>query len=97
MLTRNQIIDFLKTNKQLLETEFGIVRIGVFGSYAKDQHCDDSDIDIMVELNAPRFDLLANLHTYLESNLGKKIELIRKNKYTDIQFLKRIEKDMIYV
>ncbi len=58
-LTRNTIINLLKAEKSYLTKEFGVVNIGLFGSFATGQSDRDSDIDLIVELREPRFDHLA--------------------------------------
>ncbi len=95
-LSYTEIINFLKSNKVFLSNEFGVVSIGLFGSYAKGKENPDSDIDILVELKEPRFDWLAGLKIYLEQKLGRKIELIRKSDLVKSRFIERVEKDVIY-
>ena len=94
---QQQIIDTLKKEKPYLNKQFGLLSIGLFGSYAKGQERPDSDIDLLIELAEPRFSYLAGLQIYLEQKLGQPIELIRKRRGMSEQFLKRIEKDIHYV
>lgn len=94
---RQEIIETLKKEKPYLQKHFGLLTIGLFGSYAKGQERSDSDIDLLVELTEPRFSFLAGLQIYLEHKLGQPIELIRKRKGMSEQFLKRIEKDIHHV
>ncbi len=56
MLTRDEIIDTLRKNKPYFEKELGVIRIGLFGSYARENVQTDSDIDILVELLPPLAD-----------------------------------------
>lgn len=95
-LSHTEIIDFLKSEKTFLSNEFGVVNIGLFGSFAKGEQTADSDIDILVELKEPRFDWLAGLKIYLEQSFEKKIELVRKNNLLKSRFIRRVEKDIIY-
>ncbi len=46
MLTRDKILETLRRNKPYFEKELGVIRIGLFGSYAKEQQVNDSDVDI---------------------------------------------------
>lgn len=94
---RQEIIETLKKEKPYLQKHFGLLTIGLFGSYAKGQERSGSDIDLLVELTEPRFSFLAGLQIYLEHKLGQPIELIRKRKGMSEQFLKRIEKDIHHV
>jgi predicted nucleotidyltransferase len=95
-LTRNQIISLLKAEKSYLAKEFGVVSIGLFGSFARGQSGRNSDIDLIVELREPRFDYLAGLQVYLENKFSRKIEIVRKGNRINSRFVKKVEKDTIY-
>ena len=74
---RNDIISFLKTHKDELEQRFGVVSVGLFGSYARGEAREDSDIDIAVELT-PGMKSLSNflgIRRYLEGQLGRTVDL----------------------
>ncbi len=95
-LTHMKIVGLLKEEKNFLKNEFGVVNIGLFGSYAKQKQDVSSDIDILVELKEPRFDWLVGLQLYLEQKLEKKIDLIRKSTNLKSRFLEKVERDVIY-
>ncbi len=95
-LSKTDIINLIRTEKKFLKNEFGVISIGLFGSYANDEQNSDSDIDILVELKEPRFDWLAGLQIYMEKKFGKKIELVRKSSLAKSRFIKRVEKEIIY-
>ena len=90
------VIGTLKAEKQFLYTEFGVLSIGLFGSFVRGEQQADSDIDILVDLEEPNFDRLSGLLIYLEKKFGKRIELIRKSSKKRNLFIKKIEKDVIY-
>jgi len=96
-LTTNEILKFLRAEKTFLNRKFGVVDIGLFGSYATGQSHPDSDIDLIVELKEPRFEWIAGLQVYLENKFNRRIELIRKGSYINPRFIKRVEKEIIYV
>ena len=79
-----------------LQDKFGLISIGLFGSHARGTEGPGSDVDLLVELSEVRFDYLAGLQIYLESRLGKPVELIRKRKGLSDRFLRRIERDIQY-
>ena len=95
-LSKDDIIQFLRTDKAFLKENFGVVNIGLFGSYAKDQQTQESDIDFLVEFIEPRFDWLAGLQVYMENKFNAKIEIIRKRKLNNSRFFDRVEKEVIY-
>ena len=86
----------MKAEKTFLRNEFGVINIGLFGSYVKENQRANSDIDILVELKKPRFKWIAGLQIYLEKRFNKKIELIRKSDNVNRRFTKRIENEVIY-
>ncbi len=74
---RNDIIVFLQTHKDEMEERFGVVSVGLFGSYARGEAREDSDIDIAIELR-PEKKSLSNffgIRRYLEEQFGKKVDL----------------------
>ena len=95
-LSASTIISLLRAEKSYLTKEFGVVNIGLFGSYVKGQPASDSDIDLIVELREPRFDYLAGLQVYLEKKFSRKIEIVRKGIQVNRRFIQLVEKDTIY-
>ena len=95
-MDRNQILTIIHNEKPYLQKHFGLLSIGLFGSFAKDKQRPESDIDFLVELSNPNFDSLAGLQIYLEKRLGHPVELIRKRKGMRTSFLKRIERDLLH-
>ena len=95
-LSYTEIIGTLKADKTFLQKEFGVINIGLFGSYAKGMQDMNSDIDILVELKEPRFEWLAGLQIYLETKFDRKIELVRKGKNVNRRVIQRVERDVIY-
>lgn len=96
-LSKNEIISLIKAEKTFLKENFGVLNIGLFGSYAKNQQNPDSDIDFLVEFSEPRFDWIASLQIYMENKFEKKIEIVRKYSRHKSRFLERIEQEIIYV
>ncbi len=95
-LSHNDILRLLKAEKAFLRNEFGVINIGLFGSYIKGNQRPDSDIDLLVELKEPRFDWIAGLQIYLEKRFDKKIELVRKSDNVNRRFTQQIENEVIY-
>ncbi|MBD3843242.1 MAG: nucleotidyltransferase family protein [Campylobacterales bacterium] len=91
------IINFLKSHKQELKTQFGLEKIGLFGSYARDEQTSQSDIDIAVEIRSDnKFRSFFALKHYLEDNLHKKVDLGIESTLKPI-VRNYIAKDIIYV
>lgn len=55
---------------------FGVSRIGVFGSHARGEADEDSDVDVLVELSEPTFDNFMDLVFFLEELFGREVDLV---------------------
>ncbi len=95
-ISKNEILRIIKIEKSFLEKNFGVLNIGLFGSFAKDKQNSCSDIDFLVEFSEPRFDWIASLQIYLEKKLDRKIEIVRKRNLNKSRFFERIEQEIIY-
>lgn len=80
-----------------MERQFGVRRIGLYGSYVSGTQRADSDVDLIVELREPRFDDLAGLHIYLEQALGCRVDIRRLSENLQTGFIQRVEKRALYV
>ncbi len=98
ILNRNEILDFLKRQKQFLNDEFGVYKIGLFGSYAKGTNQAQSDIDIAIEISKDKKSLhvFLAIKRYLEENFGTKVDLGFEHTLKPI-IKEQIMKEIIYV
>jgi len=81
MTTKHAILTALRSHKSQLAA-LGVRRIGLFGSYARDEQQPRSDIDILVEFDPAQktFDNFMNLYDFLEELFaGEKIEVVTTN------------------
>jgi predicted nucleotidyltransferase len=93
----NNVIESIKLLKPELEEKFGIKQIAIFGSCARGEAVDDSDIDIaIVEMERKNGFLVARAKRFISEKLGKEVDIglySAMNPYVK----KCIQKDMIYV
>ena len=96
-MPKEEVINFLFSKKEYMKEQFGVIKIGLFGSYARAENSEASDIDIAVELKREnKAENYFGLLHFLEDNLHKKIDLgIESNLKESIK--KYIEKDIIHV
>ena len=52
-MNRNELLHILRQHKPILEERFGVTELALFGSFARDQATEDSDVDILVKFNGP--------------------------------------------
>lgn len=77
MKTRQEIIKKLREELPYLREKFNVSRIALFGSYARGEQREGSDIDILVEFEKPvGFIKFIKLENYLSEKLGVKVELV---------------------
>jgi len=92
-----EITEFLASHKEEMAQRFGVVKLGLFGSYARGEAGELSDIDIAVELNTVQIaDSYFGVLHFLEDHLGKKIDLgVESNLRPEIR--EQIQREIIYV
>jgi predicted nucleotidyltransferase len=94
-LTKQTILKHLQQHKKELQSNYQVKRIGLFGSYAKDEATPQSDIDLIVDMPSS-FEKYYGLKEYLENLFGKEIDLGMIDNMRHF-IRKRVEKDIIYV
>ena len=98
MKTRDQILTFLSQNKKLFRDKFHIVRIGLFGSYARGEQNLDSDIDLLVEFEdntQELYELKLQIKDFIKSSLGIEVDICRE-KYIKARIKSAILKETVY-
>ena len=98
MKTRDQILSFLSQNKKLLRDRFHIIRIGLFGSYARGEQNLNSDIDLLVEFEdntQDLYDLKIQLKDFFKKNIGLEVDICRE-KYIKPRIKNSILKETVY-
>ncbi len=96
-MTTNELILKLNNVKDELKQKFGIEEIALFGSYARNEANEESDVDIaVISMKEKNYFTLISAMQYLESKLHKKVDL---GFFDSIRpfVKKRIKDDMIYV
>lgn len=95
-MTREQILDFLRQHKQEMHDSFGVTKIGLFGSYARGDAREDSDIDVAIELSKNTADSYFGLLHFLEDSFNARIDLGIESNFKPI-IKPYIMKEIVYV
>ena len=95
-MQRETVLRALNAQKQELSTKYGITRLGIFGSIARDQATEASDVDIVVDMPPDLF-LMVHMKEDLEELLGVPVDLIRLHKHMNAFLKNRIDDEAIYV
>lgn len=81
--------------KELNAEKLGIQRMGIFGSVARGEQNDNSDLDVFIDINNADYFMLCNIHDELEELCGCKVDLVHLHRFVRPLLLKNIEKDAI--
>ncbi|WP_297462321.1 nucleotidyltransferase family protein [Thermococcus sp.] len=93
-----EIEAILRKHKEELRERFGVRSIAIFGSYARGEETELSDVDILVEFERPIGWAVVDLKDYLESLLGIKVDLVTKNAAMSRKnFWEHIRGDLVYI
>lgn len=99
MLDRQDILKFLDAHLPELQMQYKISKIGLFGSFARNEQNEESDIDILLEFIPGTQDIYEKkirLKEYLKSNFHRDVELCRE-KYLKPYIKDYLVKEVIYV
>ena len=97
MLELKDCLDKLKLFKQMFGSKYGIIRLGIFGSVVRNENTENSDIDIVVELNNPTLQLMYELKQALKDIFSCEVDLVRFRNSLRPLLKSNIEKEAIYV
>jgi predicted nucleotidyltransferase len=94
-LDREYILSELRALKLELATRYDISRIGLFGSVARNEANDSSDIDIVVDMQ-PNILKRASLKAELEARFGRKVDVVRYRNSMNHYLKAQIDREAIY-
>ena len=92
MQTKDDIVKILREKLPYLNSEFGVRRIGLFGSYAVGKPNENSDVDIIAEFDKPIGFRIVEFAEYIEQLTPAGINSIRNKQIAD-----EIERTIVYV
>lgn len=72
----DEIKKIINLHRSELEKKYKVKNIAIFGSFARGEQTEESDIDIIVDFTEPIGLLFIHLSNYLENILGIKVDLI---------------------
>lgn len=80
MKTQAEVLQVLTQQKPLLLETYRLTRLGIFGSYARGEQTDESDIDVLVDYEkAPTLWRLIELRDYLSELFAIKVDVVTRN------------------
>ena len=97
MLVLQDCIEKLSAFKHEFGRQFGITKLGIFGSVARQENTEVSDIDIVVEVEKPTLSLMFELKEMLKSIFKCEVDLVRFRSTLRPLFKSNILNDVVYV
>ena len=96
MLTREDVLTILRDNKERFADKYGVTKLGLFSSFARNEATEQSDVDVCVEM-PPDFFCVAAVREELESSCRRHVDVVRLREELRELFKERLKKDTIYV
>jgi len=96
-MNRDDVLNLLAQYKKDNHDKYGIENIGLFGSVARDEATDQSDIDICIETKTPDMFMLVHIKEELQNLFHKSVDIVRLRERMNPYLKRRIEKEAIYV
>ena len=104
MKTFDEIRSILAEHKQELKEKFNVEQLGIFGSYARNEQRDDSDLDVVIgfedEESGGRLEFVGRMmdvEEFLENAMGIKVHLVSKRQAMASDKWEYVKQDLIYL
>lgn len=95
MLNKDQILDSLHKYKKQYKEQYGIEDIGIFGSYARNEADQNSDLDVYVKLKRSNLFLLSRMRIELEELFGIPTDIVQLREKMNQYLKKHIEQESV--
>ena len=94
---REEILQVLRENKERLVEKYGITKLGLFGSFARGEAIEDSDVDLCFDTVRVEPFIATHLKKELEAILHRSVDVVQLHRFMRELFIKRLEQEVIYV
>lgn len=91
---RDEILRVIGQNQEALR-RYGVRRLGLFGSFARNQSSASSDLDILVELEKKTFDAYMGVKSFLEELFSRRVDLVLSDSLKP-SLRQRVTQEVIY-
>lgn len=95
-MKRKEALEVLQSYKRDHAEEYEIVRIGIFGSVARDEATDTSDVDVVIETKRPNLFKLSRIRLDLEELMHTHVDLVSYRDTMNTFLKKRIQNEAVY-
>ena len=97
MLTREDVLQILRENKDRFAEKYGVTKIGLFGSFARNEATEESDVDVCFETACSAPFVATHLKEEFEAIFQRSVDVLHPHQYLRPLLLRRLEREAIYV
>lgn len=96
-LSRDDVVRILRTQREILKERFGVTEISLFGSFARDEATDASDIDVVVKFEGkPSLMTYSGTQIHLENVFGRSVDVAQLDDFRK-ELRPYVERDLVEV
>ncbi len=96
-LTLDSVLEILRKHKPEFEQKYGITEIGVFGSIARGEAREESDVDVVVKMKKPDLFFMVHIKEELEGEYQTAVDIIQYRDKMNSFLKQRIDREAVYV
>lgn len=96
MRSTSEYVELLKAHAPILHERYGVTSMSLFGSVARGEQKENSDVDVLVDMPATLRGV-GGANDYLENLLGCHVDMVRNHGHLTPLFRKQIERDGITI
>lgn len=93
---KKEIIEILRDYKKEFAKQYSILTIGIFGSVARDEAGEESDVDVVVHILEPDLFMLVGIKNELEERLHRPVDIVTYRENMNQFLKKRIDEEAVY-
>ena len=97
VITTNDVLARLKMFKESRQAEYSLRSLGIFGSFARGQAQEDSDVDVVCETSEPNLFRTSRMKQELEELLARRVDVVRLRERMNPHLKQRILREARYV
>jgi hypothetical protein len=96
VMTTNDVLARLKMFKECRQAEYSLRSLGIFGSFARGQAQEDSDVDVVFETSEPNLFRTSRMKQELEELLARRVDVVRLRERMNPRLKQRILREARY-
>ena len=96
-MNRTKVLKILAQQQGELAKRYGVTKLGIFGSVARGEATEESDVDVVVEMEKPDLFFMVHIKQELEDVLHCPVDIVHYRPHMNSYLKKQINKDGVYV